>query len=454
MNKILQSILKPFMKKNLSGSGSTSQSIIPLEPGSFMEYVFSDQQRISASQAMRFYRMNSSIATAVEKIAIACEQVKPVIQHPDGALDGNHEIIYKLKAPNFFETYKELIGQLVRHYLLTKNAYICLIGDIHREPLQIHALKPQNVEPYQSSLDGYPDMYLVSNTGPGRGMYKRIEQAMWARYIDTNTNLLELFHVMGFSSESINIKGDNPLESIALEIRQQIAGKKHNISVLNQGGRLSLVVTFSGEMQNEDDFQTTTQRIQESFSGPNNAGRIAVLSGDDMKVEEFGKDNKDMDFANLDEIAKNVIFLKFGVPLPLVSLDASTYNNVELATFDFFENTVLPVFSTIMDGLSKVIIPRYNLNYPDVRLTYDRASIPVLMRQMLSELDQRKKVNIETINELRDTIGREDIEGGELLYQPATLVPLGVAEGNELTDEEIKKLVSDFDQDQSEDEDA
>jgi HK97 family phage portal protein len=442
MRRIFPSILKNIIPSRKKSSGVTSHRIFPIQPGSFLEQLFSDQEAISFHQAMKYYQHNSSIATAVNKIAVACEQISPVLKNPDGSIEYKHDCLLKIKSPNFFETYKEFIGQLIRHYLLTNNSFVSLIGNISSPPLQLYAVKPQNVNIYQDRLDGYPNYYNISTVSPGRGKYNREENRMRVRYLDGN--LLELYHIMGFSAKDINTQGDSPLEAIALEIKQQIAGKTHNVSLLNQGGRLSLVVTFKGESPSEQEFEEREQRIYETFSGSNNAGKIAVLAGEDVSISEFGKTNKDMDFVNLDEMAKNVIFLKFGVPLPLVSLDASTYNNIELATFDFFENTVLPVFSTVMDGLSKVLMPRYKLDYPDYKLTYDNTSIPVIMRQMLNEIELRKKINIESINELRDTIGKNDVEGGETIYQPATLVPLGMEEEPTLTDDEIAKLAKEY----------
>lgn len=435
--RLFSKVLNIFSKKSLQ-TRPVAQ-MIPLQPGSFLEYVFSDQDRITNNQAMIFYRKNSSISTAVDKIATACEQIVPVLKLPDGKIETNHEVITRLKSPNFLETYRVFLGQLIRHYLLTHNAYINLLGSVDREPLQTYIIKPQNVSTYQSSFDGYPSRYSIANISPGRGNYDRVEKNMTARFLANEFN--ELYHIMGFSSEAINIHADSPLDAIALEIRQQIAGKHHNISVLNNGGRLSLVVYFKDkEAPDPDEFRERQQLVREAFAGSGNAGKIAVMMGEDVEIKEVGKTNKDMDFLNLDEVAKNVIYLKFGVPLPLISLDASTYNNIENAIFNFFENTVLPVFSTVMEGLSKVLMPRYNLEFPDYILTYDASSIPVIMRQKLLEIKTRKEINVETPNGLRSLLGKDKIDGGEVIYQPSTLVPMS-AEQTELTDDEINRIV-------------
>ena len=69
-------------------------------------------------------------------------------------------------------------------------------------------------------------------------------------------------------------------------------------------------------------------------------------------------------------------------------------------------------------------MPRYGMD--DLYLSYDPENIKVLMRQMLLELEARRKINIETINELRMLLpSRESVDGGGAIYQPATLVAVG-----------------------------
>jgi HK97 family phage portal protein len=427
---------------NIKKKEFVQSQIIPLPQGSFLEYVFSDQQSISPNKAMSFYRSNSSISTAVDKIASACEQIQPVLRLPNSDIDTDHPSLLLLKAPNFFETYHEFIGQLARHYLLTREAYPALLGNINRDPSQIYAVKPQNVNIIPSSIDGYPFIFNISNIGPARGEYKREQEGFNIRYL--NGNLQELYQIMGFSSRQNNIHGDSPLESISLEIKQQIYGKKHNISVLKNGGRLSLIISFAGDSTDEDEMRERKDQVRRNFGGADNAGGIATISGEEVKIQEVGKTNKDMDFINLDEISKNVIFLKYGVPLPLVSLDASTYNNIENAIFNFYENTVLPTYSVIMSGLTKVLLPRYNLDINAYQLTYNPESIPVIMRQKLVEMEKRKKINVETVNELRSAMGKDNIEkGGDDIYHPSSLVAIGSEEDIQpMTQEEIDNIIA------------
>lgn len=415
--------LNPFKRQEpIQVKTQTTEVIWPLPDGSFLEYALGLGGRVSATQAMQFYRTNSTIATAVDKIATKIEQITPVLETRDGKFIDDHEVLDLLRNPNPFDTWNEFIGKFARHYLLKHDAYISLLGNIQRPPLELYAVKPQNVSPMQS-IDYFPASYNIT-VGPGRGHYMRVEKGRKIRFLDGN--MREFYHLMGFSSRSDDIQGDSPLEAAALEARQQIKGRVHNLSLLEQGGRLSLIVAFKDpDGIDDDEHQLRKRRINEDLAGETNAGKIAVVSAADVKMQEVGVNPKDMDYVELDTVASQAIYLRYNIPLPLVSTKATTFNNIRNALFDFYENTVLPETDTLFLGLSKVILPRYKID--DMKLSYDPESINILIRQKLEEIKLRKEINIETANELRSLLpGREPLsEGADVVYQPATLAPMG-----------------------------
>ena len=399
----------------------SSALIWPLVEGSFLEYALALGGRITAQQAMYFYRTNSTVAISVDKIASKVEQIDPVLKTEDGDLVKEHDVLTLLRRPNPFDTWQEFIGKVSRHYLLKHDSHLSMFGNFSRPPLEIYAIKPQNVS-VTSAKDNFPAIYSIT-TGPGIGKYFREDEGNGIRFL--SGAFKELYHIMGFSSRSDELQGDSPLEAAALEARQQIKGRLHNLAILENGGRLSLVFSFKDpDGIDDDEHKSRKRRINEDLSGSANAGKIAVVSGAEVDVKELGATNKDMDYAKLDRVASDAIYLRYEIPLPLISTDASTYNNMENALFDFYENTVLPLADILLSGISKVILPRYGID--DMTLTYDPESINLLIRQKLKEIKERRDINIESINELRSLIpNKEDVDGGEVIYQNATLIPLG-----------------------------
>ena len=192
-----------------------------------------------------------------------------------------------------------------------------------RPPRNLFAIANQNTTVTANGVDGYPNNISV-NTGFGIGNYRRTTKGRDVQFLDGN--LKEVFQIRGFSSRSDNCTADSPLEAAALEVRQQLSGTRHNLKVIDNGGRLSMAVIFKNRMTPED-WDVREQSIREKFSGSNNAGRIAVMSAPDMEIKEMGQSNKDMDFTALDTKSREAVFMRYGVPLPLISSTRQTFNN-------------------------------------------------------------------------------------------------------------------------------
>lgn len=399
-----------------------STGSISIPSGSIIEFALRGGL-LSASKAMELYRKNSSLATAVDLIAGTFEQIQPVLKDPDGKLTEDHDVIRLLNQPNGFQSWEQIAGEISRHYLLTSDSHLSGLGNIKRPPLELYAVKPQTVSVTEDQRDSFPMTYLVTQ-GAGRGQYARETEKGIVRF--HSGSLKELFHTMGFSSRVNNISGDSLIQSIILEINQKIQGLTHNLKLINNGGRLSLIMAFKDkDGLDDDEHKARKKRIIEDLAGPNNAGGIAVISAADGDIKELGKSNKDMDYVKLDHIATLTIFLRYKIPLPLVTNDASTFNNLKTAVGLLYDQATLPLADTLFGGLSKFLLPKYGLDPSQYSITYDTLSITALKTRMLEQIKEQRGMNLETTNELRAGMGREPIENGDTLYQAANLVPLG-----------------------------
>ena len=130
--------------------------------------------------------------------------------------------------------------------------------------------------------------------------------------------------------------------------------------------------------------------------------------------------------------------------MPLVSQDASTFNNLQTSIGLLYDRAVLPNYQKIMDGLERLLFPRFGVDLNKFTLTYNEESIPALQTRRLDELSKMKEIGVYTINELRaKQPNLEPIDGGDTLYQPATLVPVGqdLFADNDFTEEELRRQV-------------
>lgn len=411
--------LKFWEKPEIKSGGRVSE--IPIQRGSLLEMIFGGG-RLTPQAAMEFYRTSSSVAIAVDMIADEIEHLQPVLQMEDGKYVNDHELLRLLKSPNGFDNWSGFIGASARHYLLTRECMYYGGGGVTRPPLEMFAVKPQTVSTIENASDRYPQSFLITE-GRASGNYQRTERARKINYYDGG--LREVFRVHGFSSRTDETRADSPLEAVALEARQQIQGRVHNLALLQNGGRLSLIVQFKDSI-GEDELLARRDVLNRVLGGAGNAGRIATVSSSDMEIHEAGTTNKDMDYAELDSVAREALFLRYKIPLPLVSNDAATDNNMEHAVYHLYDRAVLPLADVLLDGLGRFLLPRYGLDPARVSLTFNPESIDALVARRVEMLLKRKTLGVETANELRAMLpNREPIEGGDVLYQASTLVPVG-----------------------------
>jgi len=173
-----------------------------------------------------------------------------------------------------------------------------------------------------------------------------------------------------------------------------------------------------------EDFEEVKQRVRSQYGGAQNAGEIGVTAGGKLDIKEAGINNKDMDFANLQRMAREAVALQYKVPLPLLSTDAATFNNYREAKLALYDDAVLPLADRIFAGLSDLLLPRYGLDPSRTRITYDMDDITALATRRNEELKLRREINIESTNELREMIGREPAQGGDQILAPANMVPI------------------------------
>tara|TARA_R110000850_G_scaffold275042_1_gene413528 strand:- start:608 stop:1681 length:1074 start_codon:yes stop_codon:yes gene_type:complete len=347
----------------------------------------------------------------------------------DGTLDDSHEVLDLLKNPNEFEDYREFIGQLIRNYLLNHDAFLYAEGSTNRAPATLFSVKNQTVTITPNGADQYPQTFQTTQ-GFSNGVYSRDKQKGKMRFYDGTFR--EMYHIHGYTSRIENTLADSPLEAAALEAKQQILGKKHNLKIIENGGRLSMAVIMKGEHQpSPEQFNEFKASVLNDFSGSDNAGKVAVYAASDMDIKEMGMNNKDMDFSSLDTVSRDSIFMRYGIPLPIVSPDRQTFNNFDRAIEDLYDRAVLPYTQILFSGLTKMLRARYKDSFESI--TYNPEDIPALKGRMLEELKKRREINLETVNEMREGLpNREPIAGGDIFYQSSMLIPAG----EDLTDDE------------------
>jgi len=388
------------------------------ELGSFL--IFGHNNAATSASALSLYDKSTAVSIPVNMIAEALASIEPVLKKKDIIIT-EHPVLDLLKMPSPFFNQTLFLETVAKHYLITANAYVVALGNISRPPLELQPISPANANEVEGD-GGFVNHFIISGNSL-TGTYLIDKGIRKARYL--KSNLSELKQIRGFSIKNNSLlKGRSLLVSASAEVRQHILGNTHNVSMLERGGRVSLVFHFEEDM-GMDDYEEAKEKVRSQYGGASKAGEIGVTSGGKLKIEELGVNNKDMDFANLQSMSKQAVALQYKVPLPLVTNESSTFNNLGNSWLALFDNAVLPTADRIFDGLTNLLMPRYGEDPAEVKITYDIDSITALAVRRNEELKLKRELNLESLNELRASIGREPVEGGDQVLAPANMIPIG-----------------------------
>lgn len=381
----------------------------------------------TSSGALQLYRRSSAVSIVVDKIVRQIKQLEPImLKNNRQDVETSNDILSLLANPSPDWTRTRFMESVATNFLVTETSFIWAAGNVNRLPLEMAPIN-SNIVTVSVSADDVPTAYQVT-TGPYAGIYKRTEQRVngkrVVRYL--SGNMAELAVIRGSdSSSSSGMHPESRLRPIQDEINQVLGANRHNLAMIANGGRLSLVFTLNGSPA-DDQFTHAEQALHDKFSGPNSAGSMAVVAGESTSIQEFGITPKDMDFETMQKTAILRVAQEYDIPGVLVLNDSATFNNMSEARQMMWDDAVFPTVRYIYEGLEDFLLMRSGTPDEDADLWFDELDVPALRMRRIEEIVKRKDINAETTNELRKDLGKEtDIDGGDVIYQSATQVPLG-----------------------------
>lgn len=386
--------------------------------------------QVTAWASLRYYEQIAPVAIGVDKIVNELKAIQPVIFNKDTQeYSTDNPFLTFLQTPNASISMQDLFKNYGTYYEVTGEVYLMATGNPNREPLELFVFPPQFVS-IEMASDGFPQSYMVNNGASAAVTFTRKEVNGRMRYFNGSDR--ELWHVKDFNpnASSTNFHGASKLNSIYYEIEQHLNGSRHNLSLLQRGGRLTGAIKIEGVLE-DNQFERLKGEIQNNIAGADNAGYVPLLEGGADFVE-MGKSNRDMDFATLMQSKAEAIYTRLNIPIPLITAKAMTLNNLGVAQVALYDNAVMPLLSKLYGELTLFLGARFGLNEDEI-LSCDPTTIPALQTRRLNNLLVQSKLYILSDNEQRALLGREGYTGGDSIYKPGTLLPVGAdsdTEGN------------------------
>ncbi len=230
--------------------------------------------------------------------------------------------------------------------------------------------------------------------------------------IDRITMRSDLLHLKLFHPIN-DFEGASPVESTSREIDTYNEATEWNKKLLENEARPGMLFKFKTRLGDQQ-FERFKKQLNDNYSGGKNAGKNLILEGDG-DAAPYGWNMHEMDFTEGGREKARGIAMGFGVPSQVIGIiGESTFSNYERAELAFWEKTVIFYLSYLKDEYNNWFFG----SSEDLFVDYDLDNIPALSLRRKTLWDNVQKSNFITINEKREMVGMESIEGGDVILVP------------------------------------
>lgn len=222
----------------------------------------------------------------------------------------------------------------------------------------------------------------------------------------------------------------NPLQGVsilkagihAIQTEQQIGA--YHARILENGGKIEGVMKFTTERLTKEQLDELKANYEKEYADARNAGRPLFLGGD-AAYENLGLTPNELSYIDAKKLTLEDIVIMTGVPKVLLgTVDDVQYSNSDTSMRMFLRETVKPLMEALADALNnKLGVDGKTISYID--------PTPENIDEKIKIIETAVKNFLVTPNEGRrlmsELLGEElpDIEGGNELYQPFNLLPVG-----------------------------
>ncbi|HDR1506048.1 TPA: phage portal protein, partial [Pasteurella multocida] len=247
----------------------------------------------------------------------------------------DHPVDFLLnEMPNRSQTPYQFKYTMMRHCLLTGNAYAVIEWDKTGQPVSITPYQPSAVNIFINPKGDY--IYQITDMN---GKVKNYLQD-------------EILHLRHSSLDGF--MGRSPIAICRETVGLGIAQQKHGASVMKNGLMASGLITTS-EWLDEAKAQKAIKAL-ERYKGAKNAGKTPVLEGS-MEYKQLGMTNQDAEWLASRTFTISDIARIYNIsPIFLQDYSNSTYSNFSEASRAFLSQTLRPWLTNFEQQLKDALM--------------------------------------------------------------------------------------------------
>ena len=340
------------------------------------------------------------------------------------------------------EIYSHPILDLIRNpgprfdwesYIETWLSYFFLDGNVYERPIEVDGKVKEMI------IYSPEDIELIE-TDKGRLVgYKTNVYGKEKIYNVNNITLVsKIKHFKNFNPLSKN-RGLSVLTSASTVIDIQNSGDAHNYNMLQNQARPSGALSYEPEdgapqQMDEEQFERLKEEISLQYSGAENTGRPLLLEGG-LKWIQMSLSARDLDYLNSRGVSQKDVCRTFKVPAVLLGLDNdSTYNNVREARLGLWDDAITPILNRLVNHWNKHVLPLFE-DSEGLELVADYSNVSDLETRTERVWKRLDNSDFLTLNEKRNAVGLDPIEGGNTTFissgdMPLALLNMGIQAAN------------------------
>lgn len=315
-------------------------------------------------------------------------------------------------------TYMDLQGEMFWYLEMTERS---------RVPVRIHMIKPSAVE---VAIQETPDETGRIKIGDVKGYIVTTSVGQIPLERD------EVIHFKTFNPKN-PYRGLSLVEAGFQSISIDTMTGDFQQSFMANNATPSSIVSIKGNI-NENAFNKAKRLFMDRYGGSANAGKSLFIREADIDIKQLGLSLADLDFTALKDGTSERIRAICGVPRSLLgTTDGAGLSRANIEAEEYvFQKYQIENIKCRFDSQLELVARRYN---PNVEVKHD-ANI-IQDRAMDLAEDQALAGKLYTLNEGRRRRSLPDIDGGDELYIPFNVVPVGQPVQSQKSFKAVKKTV-------------
>jgi len=357
------------------------------------------------------YQQNPVVHACVSLIAKSVADIAWVLYEGKGdarrEID-DHPLLDLLQSPNPEQDRTAFISALVSYRLIAGNTFVERTDEKKLERMELYALPPDRMRVLPGPY-GTPQAYEYTVGGDKRTFE-----------VDLDGGARPILHMKTFNPTN-DWYGLSPLDAAAWAIDIHNSATAWNKALIDNSAAPSGAFVYSGDVSTGNNLsEEMYSRIKQQLRDLKPGEKIVLEGGMDWK--QIGLNPEQMEHHEaLNNSARTIAFV-LGVPPELVGIPGDkTYANYQEARLAFYQEAVIPLARELCRAMQNWFAPVLGKG---VTIEPDLDKIDALQSVRLDHWDRVQKDTILSLNEKREALGYEPVDGGDEHYVSAGQIPV------------------------------